>query len=86
MNVNGILASMCFPTMAGFNARTFTEAGDKTVSYVMLQAYNDWHIDEWCAATRAGSSLSGSCRCGMSISRLLRSSGSPRRVAGRSAS
>ena len=50
MNVNGVLASMCFPTMAGFNARTFTEAGDKQLSYMMLQAYNDWHIDEWCAA------------------------------------
>jgi predicted TIM-barrel fold metal-dependent hydrolase len=50
MDANGVLASMCFPTMAGFNARTFTEAGDKDLSYVMLQAYNDWHIDEWCAA------------------------------------
>ncbi|HZQ58958.1 MAG TPA: hypothetical protein VFA84_13035, partial [Acidimicrobiales bacterium] len=50
MNVNGVLASMCFPTMAGFNARTFTEAMDKELSLVMLQAYNDWHIDEWCAA------------------------------------
>ena len=50
MNVNGVLASMCFPTMAGFNARTFTEASDKELSLVMLQAYNDWHIDEWCAA------------------------------------
>ena len=29
MNANGVLASMCFPTMAGFNARTFTEAADK---------------------------------------------------------
>jgi predicted TIM-barrel fold metal-dependent hydrolase len=48
MNVNGVLTSMCFPTMAGFNARTFTEAGDKEVAYVMLQAYNDWHIDDWC--------------------------------------
>ena len=26
MNANGVLASMNFPTMAGFNARTFTEA------------------------------------------------------------
>ena len=26
MNANGVLASMSFPTMAGFNARTFTEA------------------------------------------------------------
>ncbi len=50
MNVNGVLASMCFPTMAGFNARTFTEVADKEVSLVMLRAYNDWHIDEWCAA------------------------------------
>ena len=50
MNVNGVLASMCFPTMAGFNARTFTEAADKELSLVMLQAYNDWHIDEWCGA------------------------------------
>ena len=36
MNVNGVLASMCFPTMAGFNARTFTEAGDKEVAHVAL--------------------------------------------------
>ncbi len=50
MNANGVLASMCFPTMAGFNARTFTEAADRDLSFVMLQAYNDWHIDEWCAA------------------------------------
>jgi predicted TIM-barrel fold metal-dependent hydrolase len=50
MNVNGVLASMCFPTMAGFNARTFTEAADKELSYVMLQAYNDWHIDDWCGS------------------------------------
>ena len=48
MNANGVLASMYFPTMAGFNARTFTEAGDKEVALVMLQAYNDWAIDEWC--------------------------------------
>jgi predicted TIM-barrel fold metal-dependent hydrolase len=50
MNVNGVLASMNFPTMAGFNARTFTEAGDKEMALVMLQAYNDWAIDEWAAA------------------------------------
>jgi predicted TIM-barrel fold metal-dependent hydrolase len=48
MNANGVLASMCFPTMAGFNARTFHEARDKEIALVMLQAYNDWAIDEWC--------------------------------------
>jgi predicted TIM-barrel fold metal-dependent hydrolase len=50
MNANGILASMNFPTMAGWNARTFAESHDKEVALVMLQAYNDWVIDEWCAA------------------------------------
>ncbi len=50
MNANGMLASMCFPSMAGYNARTFAEAPDKDLSLMMLQAYNDWHIDEWCAA------------------------------------
>jgi predicted TIM-barrel fold metal-dependent hydrolase len=48
MNANGVLASMNFPTMAGFNARTFTEAPDKKLSLMMLEAYNDWNIDEWC--------------------------------------
>jgi predicted TIM-barrel fold metal-dependent hydrolase len=50
MNANGVLASMNFPTMAGWNARTFAESHDKEVALVMLQAYNDWVIDEWCAA------------------------------------
>ena len=50
MNANGVLASMCFPTMAGFNARTFNEGGDKEVALVMLRAYNDWMLDEWCGS------------------------------------
>jgi predicted TIM-barrel fold metal-dependent hydrolase len=50
MNANGVLASMNFPTMAGWNARTFAESHDRELSLVMLQAYNDWVIDEWCAA------------------------------------
>src|SRR3546814_2292581 len=48
MNANGVLASMNFPTMAGFNARTFNAAPDKELSLVMLHAYNDWAVDEWC--------------------------------------
>jgi predicted TIM-barrel fold metal-dependent hydrolase len=50
MNVNGVLASMCFPTYAGFSARYFQQAEDQDLALVMLRAYNDWHIDEWCAA------------------------------------
>src|SRR3954467_4661572 len=41
MDANGVLASLNFPTMAGFNARTFHEAGDKEAALISLQAYND---------------------------------------------
>jgi predicted TIM-barrel fold metal-dependent hydrolase len=50
MNRNGILASMCFPSFAGFSARFFQEAQDKDLALIMLKAYNDWHIDEWAAS------------------------------------
>ncbi len=50
MDRNGILASMCFPSMAGFSGRRFQEAQDLDLALVMLKAYNDWHVDEWCAA------------------------------------
>ena len=50
MNANGVLASMNFPTMAGWNARTFAEGDDKELGLVMLRGYNDWVLDEWCAA------------------------------------
>ena len=36
MDANGVLGSMCFPTMAGWNARTFAEASDKEIALVML--------------------------------------------------
>src|SRR3974390_157759 len=48
MNFNGVLASMCFPTFVGFSARVLQQADDKELAFVVLKAYNDWHIDEWC--------------------------------------
>ena len=50
MNANGVLASMCFPSFPGFTGMKFAELADKNVARVMLQAYNDWHIDEWCGS------------------------------------
>ncbi|GAA3390569.1 amidohydrolase family protein [Cryptosporangium minutisporangium] len=49
MDRNGILASMCFPTFAGFSARHLNQLKDD-ITLVMVSAYNDWHIDEWAAA------------------------------------
>jgi predicted TIM-barrel fold metal-dependent hydrolase len=50
MNRNGVLASMCFPSFVGFAGRRFSDAQDKDLALVMLRAYNDWHIDEWCGS------------------------------------
>ncbi|MET0911516.1 MAG: amidohydrolase, partial [Ilumatobacteraceae bacterium] len=44
MDVNGITASMCFPTFAGFSGAMFQEAVDKELALAVVQAYNDWHL------------------------------------------
>ncbi|MCB0943318.1 MAG: amidohydrolase family protein, partial [Mycobacterium sp.] len=49
MNVNGVLGTMCFPTFPGFSASHLTR-GRNEVAQVMVQAYNDWHLDEFAAA------------------------------------
>ena len=46
----GILASACFPTITRFCGQLFMEASDRDFGLVCLKAYNDWLIDEWCAA------------------------------------
>ena len=48
MNANGVLASMCFPSYPSFCGALFARQPDKELARVMLQAYNDWHVDEWC--------------------------------------
>jgi predicted TIM-barrel fold metal-dependent hydrolase len=48
MNANGVLGSMCFPSFPQFCGQLFSRSEDKAVGLAMLQAYNDWHIDEWC--------------------------------------
>ena len=48
MNANGVLGSMCFPSFPQFCGQLFARSKDKEIGLVMLQAYNDWHIDEWC--------------------------------------
>jgi len=50
MNANGVLASMCFPSFPGLCGALFLRQADKELARVMLQAYNDWHVDEWCGA------------------------------------
>ena len=50
MDVNGIAASLCFGNSIGFDGQTFHKAPDKKLALRHLQAWNDWHYDEWCMA------------------------------------
>ena len=50
MDANGVLGSMCFPSFPQFCGQLFSRTEDKTIALAMLQAYNDWHIDEWCGS------------------------------------
>jgi predicted TIM-barrel fold metal-dependent hydrolase len=50
MDVDGIQAQLCFPTFPGFCGSTFLAAEDKELAAACVSAWNDWMIDEWCAA------------------------------------
>jgi len=50
MNANGVLGALCFPSFPQFCGQMFARTEDKGVALAMLQAYNDWHIDEWCGS------------------------------------
>jgi predicted TIM-barrel fold metal-dependent hydrolase len=49
MNVNGIFAGVNFPTFPGFSLELFLGTQDKSLATALIKAYNDWHIDEFCA-------------------------------------
>jgi predicted TIM-barrel fold metal-dependent hydrolase len=50
MSANGVLASLNFPSWAGFAAGQFLRTEDKDLAYALLRAYNDWHVEGWCGA------------------------------------
>jgi predicted TIM-barrel fold metal-dependent hydrolase len=50
MDANGVLGSMCFPSFPQFCGQLFSRTEDKQVALAMVQAYNDWHIDQWCGS------------------------------------
>lgn len=50
MNAGGVLASMCFPSFPQFCGQIFANTEDKGLALATLQAYNDWHIEEWAGA------------------------------------
>jgi predicted TIM-barrel fold metal-dependent hydrolase len=51
MDVNGVEASLCFPTFPRFCGQTFLEAEDRELALLCVEAYNDWMVDEWCGGS-----------------------------------
>ena len=50
MDLDGVHAQMCFPSFPGFAGSTFFGAKDKELAGRCVVAWNDFILDEWCAA------------------------------------
>jgi hypothetical protein len=50
MSAGGQLAWLNFPNWPGFSGQVLSQGPDRDVNLVMVQAYNDWHVDEWAGA------------------------------------
>jgi predicted TIM-barrel fold metal-dependent hydrolase len=50
MLADGVIGSMLFPSFPRFAGQLFSESKDKDLGFACIQAFNDWMIEEWCAA------------------------------------
>jgi predicted TIM-barrel fold metal-dependent hydrolase len=50
MALDGVVGSVCFPTLPKFAGTLFLQFKDKELADLCVRAYNDWLFDEWCAA------------------------------------
>jgi predicted TIM-barrel fold metal-dependent hydrolase len=51
MDIDGVIASLCFPSFPRFCGQVFHEAEDKELALLCVKAYNDWMIEEWCGSS-----------------------------------
>ncbi|HEX4775157.1 MAG TPA: amidohydrolase family protein, partial [Acidimicrobiia bacterium] len=48
MDLDGIYASLCFPSLiAGFAGTIFATSKDADLGLACLRAWNDWHLEDW---------------------------------------
>ena len=50
----GVLASVCFPTLPRFGGMLFNSFKDKELADLCVKAWNDFILDEWCPAGPTG--------------------------------
>jgi predicted TIM-barrel fold metal-dependent hydrolase len=53
MDLDGVQAAICFPSFPRFAGTVFLQAEDFKLALLCVQAWNDFMIDEWCAAAPA---------------------------------
>lgn len=53
MDLDGVHAQCCFPTFPRFAGTRFLSTADRELAQACVVAYNDFVIDEWCAAAPA---------------------------------
>lgn len=50
MDIDGVHAALSFPSFPGFGGGVFQRANDKELALECVKAWNDFQVDEWCAA------------------------------------
>ena len=50
MDLDGVQAAVCFPSFPRFSGTVFLKGEDKELSALCVRAFNDYMLDEWCAA------------------------------------
>jgi predicted TIM-barrel fold metal-dependent hydrolase len=50
MDIDGVHAALSFPSFPGFAGGVFHRAQDKELALRCVKAWNDFQLDEWCAA------------------------------------
>jgi len=50
MDEDGVWAELLFPTFPRFGGTRFLDAVDKDLALATVRAWNNWMLDEWCAA------------------------------------
>lgn len=49
MDLDGVEASVTFPSMCGFAGRQFAASKDPELGLACVRAYNQWHLEDWSA-------------------------------------
>jgi predicted TIM-barrel fold metal-dependent hydrolase len=50
MDLDGVQAAICYPSFPGFAGKVFLQGNDRELGALCVRAFNDFMIDEWCAA------------------------------------